>query len=108
MNTDNEQFMLAIIGIMCSVALGLVSLLIALAGVAVLLLIVRYVIGRIATARHRRRQRAAVDRVDAVAEAIAQEAGHNWTAGMMPDYRAEFRRQASAAIAVIESDKGRQ
>jgi hypothetical protein len=37
--------------------------------------------------------------LDAVAAAIAQAAGHNWHAPtMMPGYRAEFRRQAAAAI----------
>jgi hypothetical protein len=37
--------------------------------------------------------------VDAVAAAIAQTAGMNWhTPLMLPAYRAEFRRQAAAAI----------
>ena len=41
-------------------------------------------------------------RLDLVAAAIAETAGHNWAADMMPEYRAEFRRQARAAIAVQE------
>ena len=114
MDTSTEQFMLTIIGILCSVALGLFSLLIALAAVAGLLLLIRSVIGIIATIRHNRKLKRSlqtVDAVEAVAEAIAQEAGHNWTAAMMPGYRADFRRQASAAIhalAALEPVKGRK
>lgn len=36
--------------------------------------------------------------IDAVAEAIATAGGNCWHAEMMPGYRAEFRRQAAAAI----------
>jgi hypothetical protein len=41
--------------------------------------------------------------IDSVAAAIAQAAGHNWHAPMMEGYRAEFRRQAAAAIAAFRA-----
>jgi hypothetical protein len=57
--------------------------------------------------RRRRRPAAAAPSpylLDSVAAAIAQAAGHNWhAAAMMPDYRAEFRRQAAAAIAAFRA-----
>lgn len=46
------------------------------------------------------------DRLEAVAEAIARAAGHNWHADMMPQYRAEFRRQAAAAIDALKRAHG--
>lgn len=106
-----EEFLLVSIALTASVMFGLFTLLISVVGIVVVLLLTRYLIRIIATVRRNRqlsRGRRSEDSIEAVAEAIAIVAGHNWTAAMMPDYRAEFRRQAIAAIAALDSFKGRK
>lgn len=106
-----EEFLLTIVSMTFSFMVGLLSAIVAVAGTVVVLLLTRYVIRIVATIRRRRqleRSRQAEDPAEAVAAAIAIAAGHNWTAQMMPDYRAEFRRQAIAAIAALDTFKGRK
>lgn len=103
----SEEFLIVIIGITCSVAVGLFSLLVVVVSIIALLLLSRYAVRTIATIRHRRqRTKQAAQDVDTIAEAIALAAGHNWTADMMPQYRADFRRQAAAALAAFKTSRG--